>query len=88
MHFRTSVNRRTIQQNMMRVKASTERKIIRWMHIILSIPIVGFIYGPVSTIPQAVTAVRFVLFPMVILSGLWMWKGSVIKRMFTQGSKT
>ena len=37
MHFRTSVGRRTILQNTVRVKASTERKIIRWLHIILSI---------------------------------------------------
>jgi thiosulfate reductase cytochrome b subunit len=64
----------------MRIKASTERKIIRWLHIILSIPIVGYIYGPVSTIPQAVVAVRFVLFPLVVLSGLWMWKGAALKR--------
>jgi len=30
------------------VKASTERKIIRWIHIIASIPIIGYIYGPVK----------------------------------------
>ncbi|HTF30926.1 MAG TPA: hypothetical protein VK625_18855 [Flavitalea sp.] len=64
----------------MRIKASTERKIIRWLHIILSIPIVGYIYGPVASIPEAVIAIRFVLFPLVVLSGLWMWKGAALKR--------
>jgi thiosulfate reductase cytochrome b subunit len=64
------------------VKAATERKIIRWFHIITSIPIIGYIYGPVATIPEAVTAVRYVLFPLVILTGLWMWKGPLVKRWF------
>jgi hypothetical protein len=64
------------------MKASTERKILRWSHIILSIPIIGYIYGPVSQIPEAVTMVRFVIFPIVILSGLWMWKGHWVKKWF------
>lgn len=64
------------------MKASTERKVIRWMHIILSIPIVGYIYGPVSQIPEAVTMIRWLLFPIVVLSGLWMWKGHWVKGVF------
>lgn len=62
------------------MKASTERKVIRWMHILLSIPIVGFIYGPVGKIPEAAASVRWVLFPIVVLSGFWMWKGHHLKR--------
>jgi hypothetical protein len=62
------------------MKAATERKIIRWMHIILSIPILGYIYGPVSTIPAAANMVRFVMLPMVVLSGLWLWKGHLLKK--------
>jgi hypothetical protein len=64
------------------MKAATERKIIRWFHILASIPIIGFVYGPVSTIPEAVVMVRWVIFPLVILSGLWMWKGHVVKKWF------
>ncbi len=66
--------------------ASTERKLIRWIHIILSIPVVGLIYGPVSEIPQAVTAIRFVFFPIIVLTGLWMWKGYVVKNYFKKQS--
>jgi hypothetical protein len=54
----------------------------RWFHILLSIPILGYIYGPVSEIPPAPFATRFVFVPAVILSGLWMWKGHVLKRAF------
>jgi len=64
------------------MKAATERKIIRWFHMLASIPIMGYIYGPVSTIPQAATMVRWVIFPLVILSGFWMWKGYVVKKWF------
>lgn len=62
------------------MKAATERKIIRWMHIILSIPILGYIYGPVSTIPRAANMVRFVILPVVVISGLWLWKGHWVKK--------
>ncbi|SHN33892.1 hypothetical protein [Chitinophaga sp. CF418] len=62
------------------MKASTERKIIRWLHILLSIPILGYIYGPVSTIPAAANAVRFVFLPIVVLSGFFMWKRHWFRR--------
>lgn len=54
---------------------------MRWFHILISIPIVGYIYGPVSEIPQAVIAVRYVIFPALALSGLWLWKGAAIKNL-------
>ncbi len=62
------------------MKASTERKIIRWAHILLSIPILGYIYGPVANNPSAAGAVRFVFLPVVVLSGLWMWKRHLFRR--------
>lgn len=62
------------------MKASTERKIIRWVHIIFSIPIIGYIYGPVATIPNAATTTRFIFFPIIVISGLWLWKGQALKK--------
>jgi hypothetical protein len=62
------------------MKAATERKIIRWLHIIISIPIVGYIYGPVKNFPNAVMAIKWVIFPFIVLSGLWMWKGHLVKK--------
>ena len=61
------------------MKASFERKLIRWPHLLISIPVIGYIYGPVATIPQAAFAVRFIFFPVLVLSGLWLWKGYWIK---------
>lgn len=68
------------------MKASTERKIIRWLHILISIPIVGYVYGPVSQIPEAVFAVRYLFFPILVLSGLWLWKGYVLKNLIRKSN--
>ena len=62
------------------MKASTERKIIRWIHILLSIPIIGYIYGPVANIPEASMMVRVFFFPVIVLSGFYLWKGQLIKK--------
>jgi hypothetical protein len=62
------------------MKAATERKIIRWVHILISIPIVGLIYGPVQNFPRAVFAIKWFFFPLVMLSGLWLWKGHLVKK--------
>lgn len=64
------------------MKASTERLLIRWTHLLLSIPILGFIYGPVAEIPRAAFATRWVFMPVVIFSGLWLWKGHLVKKFF------
>ena len=64
------------------MKASAERKLIRWIHIVFSVPIVGYIYGPVATIPVSSMIVKWIIFPLLVLSGLWLWKGQVIKKRF------
>ncbi len=62
------------------MKPATERKIIRWIHILLSIPVIGYIYGPVADIPEATAAVRFVFFPSIVLSGSYLWKGHLLRK--------
>ena len=62
------------------MKAATERKIIRWLHIIASIPVVGYIYGPVRDFPNAVFAIKWVIFPLIVFSGLWLWMGHLVRK--------
>ena len=62
------------------MKAATERKIIRWFHILISIPIVGYIYGPVAQIPNAALMVKAVFFPILVLSGFWLWLGHKVRK--------
>ena len=62
----------------------TKRTIVRWIHLILSIPIIGYVYSPFEELPNYAPVVRFVSIPVLVLSGLWMWKGHVIRRRFSK----
>ena len=63
------------------------RAVFRWMHIIVAIPIIGYIYSPFDKIPDYAPATRFVFVPFLVLSGLWMWKGHVVRRLFSRTSE-
>jgi thiosulfate reductase cytochrome b subunit len=73
-----------IHHNIM--NASTRRSILRTIHIIFAIPIAGYIYSPFEDIPQYAAPTRFVFFPVIVLTGLWMWKGHVVRRLISKGS--
>lgn len=60
------------------------RSIFRWIHIVVAIPIVGYIYSPFDKIPQYAPTTRYVFLPVMVLSGLWMWKGHVVRRLFAK----
>ena len=62
------------------------RSVFRWIHIVFSIPIVGYIYSPFDKIPKYAPLTRFVFVPAIILSGLWMWTGHVLRRLVSKGS--
>ena len=63
---------------------SIQRSILRWIHLVLAIPILGYIYSPFDKIPQYAPATRFVFVPILVLSGLWMWKGHVVRRLISK----
>ena len=65
------------------MKEATKRSIVRWIHIVLAIPIVGYIYSPFDQIPNYAFVTRYVYVPILVLSGLWMWKGHVVRRLLT-----
>lgn len=63
----------------------TSRKVFRWIHLVLSVPIIGYIYSPFDQIPNYAPLTRFVFVPVLVVSGLWMWKGHVVRRFFVKG---
>jgi thiosulfate reductase cytochrome b subunit len=63
-----------------------QRSIFRWIHLILAIPIVGYIYSPFDKLPGYAPATRFVFLPLMALTGLWMWKGHVVRRVMGRKS--
>ncbi len=66
---------------------SIARSIFRWIHLLLSIPILGYIYSPFDKLPDYAPLTRFVFLPLMILSGLWMWKGHVVRRLIAKGPR-
>jgi hypothetical protein len=68
------------------MKDATKRSILRSIHIVFSIPILGYIYSPFDKIPTYAPATRFVFLPVMVLSGLWMWKGHVLRRLISKRS--
>ena len=68
------------------MKEATKRSIVRWIHIVCSIPIIGYIYSPFERLPDYAPPTRFVFFPVMALSGLWMWKGHVVRRLISKKS--
>jgi thiosulfate reductase cytochrome b subunit len=65
------------------MKDATKRTIIRWIHLVFSIPIVGYVYSPFEELPNYAPVVRFVSIPVLVLTGLWMWKGHVVRRLIS-----
>src|SRR5438477_4047727 len=59
------------------ISSATKRAILRCLHLVLSIPMLGYIYGEPSDVQQYAGAVRFVFVPVMILSGYWMYSGVI-----------
>jgi len=56
---------------------ATKRSILRWIHLIFAIPIIGYVYSPFAELPNYAPVARFVSIPVLILSGFWMYAGIV-----------
>jgi hypothetical protein len=67
------------------MKDTTKRSILRWVHIVFGLTLLGYIYGPPEETRQYLPFFRYFYFPAILLSGLWMWKGQAIRRLFSRG---
>src|SRR5258708_39177141 len=57
------------------ISKANKRSILRWIHLIFGIPIIGYVYSPFAELPNYALVVRFVAVPVLILSGFWMYAG-------------
>jgi thiosulfate reductase cytochrome b subunit len=69
------------------MKEATKRSILRWIHLILAIPIAGYVYSPFAELPNYAPVVRFVSVPILVLTGFWMWKGPAVRRLISKIGK-
>ena len=70
------------------MRLPTSRSISRWIHIILAIPIYGYLYSPFDKLPQYAPPTRYVFFPLMVLTGLWMWQGHRVRRLLIKRKET
>ena len=59
------------------IKAATKRSLLRWVHVVLAIPILGYIYSPFAELPSYAAITRFVFAPLGMFAGYWMYAGVV-----------
>jgi hypothetical protein len=65
---------------------NTQRSILRWIHIVFGLPLVGFVYGPPGETEPYRYMFQYVFVPGLLVTGLWMWKGHVVGRLFSKRS--
>ncbi|HWK31551.1 MAG TPA: hypothetical protein VNR20_05625 [Terriglobales bacterium] len=70
------------------VSPATERVILRWIHIIVAIPVAGYVYSPFKNLPDYAPPTRYVFLPIMVVTGLWMWKGYLVRRLFAKKTST
>ena len=59
------------------ISNAAKRSILRWVHLVFGIPILGYIYSPFEEIPNYAALTRFVFVPVIVLSGFWMYSGVI-----------
>lgn len=68
------------------MKQATLRVIFRSVHIVFGLPIIGYIYDSPKDTPYYAWTIREVFLPVLLISGLWMWKGHVVRRAISRRS--
>jgi len=58
------------------MSSAAKRAILRWIHLVLVIPILGFVYQSPSEVQQYAAGVRFIFLPGLMFSGYWMYAGA------------
>jgi hypothetical protein len=59
------------------MKPSTKRIILRIVHLVSVIPVLGYIYQPVAEAAEYQRFTQLVFIPVAILTGFWMYMGSI-----------
>jgi len=60
------------------------RLILRYTHLAAGILIGLFVYSPLVDVPAFELLVQITLIPIVVLSGIWIWQQTRVRRLFTR----
>ena len=62
------------------MNAMTFRRTIRWFHIFVGLAVGSYFYAPVPQEDWVLPLIKFVLIPLLALSGLALWQQARIMR--------
>jgi thiosulfate reductase cytochrome b subunit len=65
---------------------NTKRSILRWIHILFGLTLIGYIYGPPEVVQPYAPFFRYFYFPIIVLTGFLMWKGEALRRLISKKS--
>jgi thiosulfate reductase cytochrome b subunit len=65
---------------------NARRTVLRWIHLLAGLPLIGFVYGPSAETEPYRYMFQYVFMPVLLLSGLLMWKGHLLSRLFSRQS--
>ena len=57
------------------------RVALRWTHIILGLVILCYIYSPWATAVLFQIFVKFIVVPVIVMSGVWIWKFAIFNKL-------
>jgi hypothetical protein len=57
------------------------RMILRWVHIILGLVILCYIYSPWAASVSFQLLVKFIIVPVIVVTGIWIWKFTAFNKL-------
>lgn len=57
------------------------RAIVRWIHLAMLAPTAGYVFARPQDAVNYEFPMRFVFFPILVVTGLWMWQGHRLMRL-------
>jgi hypothetical protein len=69
----------------MSTKPSRIRTVQRWVHIVFGLAVLCYIYSPFSQYAGFRFFVKWLAVPVLVISGLWLWKPQFLTRLLKTG---
>ena len=58
------------------------RVILRWVHIVLGLVLMCYVYSPFHEHRAFQVAVKFLVIPVIAFTGIWVWKFKSFNKIF------
>ena len=66
----------------MKLTQAKLRVILRWVHLVLGLVIMCYIYSPFHEKEWFQIVMKFVVIPVITFTGLWVWKFKAFNKFF------